>query len=344
MFLPQFRNQSVSDVACEEAGLLQRFFTRLFKQEVVLLAGPTCSGKTAVSLWLAEMLGGEIVSVDSVQVYRGMDIGTAKVSLETRAQVPHHLIDICHVQEPFNATDFFYQAVQACYGILERNKVPILVGGTGFYFHTFLAGVPKGPSPDPEFRSQLSAHMQEVDVASVYAELCEKDPVYAATITKNDKNKIIRALEILHLTGKKVSDHQWSPVVQSAEHFDCFGWFLSPPQELLKENIRVRCEQMLEEGLIKEVLSLLDQGIKDNPSASKAIGYREWIEFIEMGLPDSLFDSVKAKFISNSQRYTKKQRTWFKRYPIFRPLPTLGLSPEAIAEIIARDYLQKNPS
>lgn len=313
----------------------QQMFSRLFGRTVVLLAGPTGAGKTAVSLELAPMIDGEIISVDSMQVYRDMDIGTAKVAKNVREVVPHHLIDICHVQETFSAVDFYYQATQACHNILNRNKIPILVGGSGFYFHTFLSGPPEGPSPDYELRGQLAEYAAELGITALYQELSERDPVYAQTITKHDKNKIIRALEIIHISGKKVSDHTWNSTVHGSQEYDCLGWFLSPPKDVLCDTIEGRCEQMLASGLVDEVCCLMDQGLLENPSASKAIGYREWIPFIERGYPDSLYETTKAQFISNSIKYVKKQRTWFKRYPIFRTVSTLGLSARAIAEQIA---------
>ncbi|MEF9496963.1 tRNA (adenosine(37)-N6)-dimethylallyltransferase MiaA [Chlamydia sp. 04-14] len=338
MRAPEFQSNAITSTGCDVCLDPQKSFTKLFKRTVILLSGPTGSGKTDVSLCLAPMIDGEIISVDSMQVYRGMDVGTAKVSIEARQRIPHYLIDICHVQEPFNAVDFYYHAMQACQNILSRNKVPILVGGSGFYFHTFLSGPPEGPPADREFRDQLASYIHEHGLSSLYENLCQKDPEYAQSITKNDKNKIIRALEIIHFTGKKVSEHNWSMEAQESREYNCRGWFLSSPKELLRDNIQLRCQKMLEDNLIDEVHRLLEQGIRENPSASKAIGYREWIEFIDQGSPEESYEAVKQKFITNTWQYTKKQRTWFKRYPMFRELTTLGLTAEAIAEKIAEDY------
>ncbi|WP_100934220.1 tRNA (adenosine(37)-N6)-dimethylallyltransferase MiaA [Candidatus Chlamydia corallus] len=335
----EFESSTTSFPECDVCLDPQKLFIKLFKRTIILLAGPTGSGKTEVSLALAPMVDGEIISVDSMQVYREMDIGTAKVSLKARQAIPHHLIDICHVQEPFNVVDFYYEAIQACQNILSRNKVPILVGGSGFYFHTFLSGPPKGPAADPQIREQLEAVAEQHGVFALYEELFLKDPEYAQTITKNDKNKIIRGLEIIQLTGKKVSDHEWDMVPKASREYYCRAWFLSPVTEFLHNNIQVRCEAMLEEGLLDEVKNLLTQGIRENPSASKAIGYREWIEFLDQGEKLEGYNAAKRKFISNSWHYTKKQKTWFKRCSIFRELPTLGLSSEAIAQKIAKDYL-----
>ncbi|MBQ8498587.1 tRNA (adenosine(37)-N6)-dimethylallyltransferase MiaA [Chlamydia sp.] len=316
----------------------QKSFSKMFKRTVILLAGPTGSGKTAVSLKLAPLVDGEIVSVDSMQVYQGMDIGTAKVSLAIRKAVPHHLIDVCHVQESFNAVDFYYHAIQACQDILSRNKVPILVGGTGFYFHTFLAGPPSGPSPDFILREQLTLEAQELGIGALYQELEKLDPTYAATITKHDKNKIIRALEIIRKTGNKVSSYFWQSTVNKSEEYHCRGWFLSPDPELLRHNLEERCDQMLKEGLLDEIKTLLAWGIRENTSASRAIGYREWIEFLDQGSPIELFEIVRKKFIANTWRYTKKQRTWFKRYSLFKELHPMGMTLDDMAKKIAQDY------
>ncbi|AHK63487.1 tRNA dimethylallyltransferase [Chlamydia avium] len=337
MRIPEFQADDVA-VGCDVCLDPQKSFIKLFKRTVILLAGPTGSGKTTVSLCLAPMIDGEIISVDSMQVYRGMDIGTAKVSLKDRERIPHHLIDICHIQEPFNVVDFYYQAIHACQSILARNKVPILVGGSGFYFHTFLSGVPQGPPADRVLREQLSQYAQDHGIECLYESLCNKDPKYACTITKNDRNKVIRALEIIHLTGKKVSDHHWNSKLPESREYYFRGWFLSPPQDILHANIHYRCHRMLEEDLLGEVQQLLQQGIRENTSASRAIGYREWIEFFDRGSLQENYEVTKQKFITNTWQYTKKQRTWFKRYPIFRELPTLGMSAEEIAQKIAEDY------
>ncbi|ANH78709.1 tRNA (adenosine(37)-N6)-dimethylallyltransferase MiaA [Candidatus Chlamydia sanziniae] len=339
MFPFEFQTDTTSITKYDVCLDLQKLFAKLFKRTVILLAGPTGSGKTEISLLLAPMVDGEIISVDSTQVYRGMDIGTAKVSWEARQAVPHYLIDICHVQEPFNVVDFYYEATQACQNILSRNKVPILVGGSGFYFHTFLSGPPEGPAADHQIRSQLEAQVEKHGLTFLYDELTLRDPDYAQTITRNDKNKIIRGLEIIQLSGKKVSEHSWSVAPKVSTEYCYRAWFLSPSKELLQHNIQSRCETMLKTGLLDEVKNLLFQGIRENSSAAKAIGYREWIEFIDKGEPEEFYSLVKQRFMSNSWQYTKKQRTWFKRYPIFRELPLTNLSAEAIAEKIAEDYL-----
>jgi tRNA dimethylallyltransferase len=244
---------------------------KLKPKKIILLAGPTACGKTTLSLMLAKNLCGEIVSADSMQVYRGMDIGTAKVSQEEQAKVPHHLIDIRNVNEPFNVVDFYYEARLCCDSILARNRVPIVVGGSGFYFRTLLYGPPSGPPSIPEVRAGLEEEMKQNGAEKLFRRLMEYDPDYAATITPNDRVKIIRGLEIITLTGQKVTSHAWNRN-QAIPDYEFHAWFLHRPKEILYPRIDLRCEAMLDEGLIDEVKALEQQGLRSNPSASQAIG------------------------------------------------------------------------
>lgn len=179
------------------------------KKRIIVISGPTCCGKSALAMQLAQEMDGEIVSADSMQVYRGMDIGTAKPTQKERLLIPHHLIDIRDVTENFNVVDFYYEARHACRQILERGNIPIVAGGSGFYLHAFLYGPPSGPPSVPELRKSLEKEMEELGHETLFERLCSLDPQYAKTITKNDKQKIVRALEIIALTNKKVSKISW---------------------------------------------------------------------------------------------------------------------------------------
>ena len=169
------------------------------KKKVLVITGPTAVGKSMLALPLAEMMRGEIVSADSMQVYRGMDIGTAKPTKEERARVPHHLIDIRNLNENFNVVDFYYEARHCCQTILARETLPIIVGGSGFYLHSLIYGPPCGPPSVPELRKALEEELQQLGPDRLYERLLQLDTQYAHTITKNDKQKIIRALEIVTL-------------------------------------------------------------------------------------------------------------------------------------------------
>lgn len=311
-----------------------------FKQDkpgkVLLIAGPTACGKTVLSLLLAELLGGEIISCDSMQVYRGMDVGTAKPSLEQMQQCPHHLIDIRDIQETFNVVDFYHEARQCADAILARSRVPILVGGTGFYFRAFLYGPPGGPPSIPDVRHALECEMKALGSEQLFARLREFDPVYASSITVNDKHKIIRALEIIILTGEKVSHLKWQHD-HPLPDYDYHCWFIHRPRKHLYKLIDARCEQMMEFGLLDEVERLDRQGIRLNPSASGAIGYRQCLEYMDSQTKD--YEKLVKKFKQASRQYAKRQFTWFKREKLFRWLDVEAHDLEIAAEVIAKEFL-----
>lgn len=306
-------------------------------QKIILLAGPTACGKTTLSLLLAEALMGEVVSIDSMQVYRGMDIGTAKVIQEDQTRIPHHLIDIRHIQEPFNVVDFYYEAKKAVDSILARNKVPILVGGSGFYFRTFLYGPPGGPPSLPEVRRGIEQEMAKLGENALYERLKEFDPIYAQTITSNDKQKIVRALEIVTLTGKKVSDispKKGHEITEYRPH----AWFLYRSREILYKLIDDRCDRMLELGLVEEVKALEKQGLRQNPSASQAIGYRQVLEYLDTKQTEEDYKRLVTHFKTSSRHYAKRQFTWFKKEPLFKWLNVELHDFEIAAEMIIRDF------
>lgn len=307
------------------------------KKRVILLAGPTGCGKTSFAISLAETLGGEIVSADSMQVYRGMDIGTAKASLEERAKVPHHLIDIRHVTESFNVVDFYYEARHACQLIQGRNEVPIITGGSGFYIHSLLYGPPSGPPSVPELRRTLEEEIEKLGSAALFERLRQLDPQYAATITSHDKQKIVRALEIITLTGKKVSKLTWRGRHRPL-NYDFRCWFLFRPKEHLYHRIDKRCEKMLEEGFLDEVDLLLKEGLKENPSACQAIGYRQAIDYLAGSQSPEEYQKFVESFKQASRNYAKRQFTWFRREPLFRWLDLDLHDPEVAIDMIRRDF------
>lgn len=307
--------------------------------KIVLIAGPTACGKTALSLHLAQMLKGEIISADSMQVYKGMDIGTAKVAREEQDQIPHHLIDIRHVSESFNVVDFYYEARQCCESILARDRVPIVVGGSGFYFRALLYGPPEGPPSLQDLRVSLEEEMARMGSLHMYQRLQELDPVYAATITQNDRHKIVRALEIMTLTGERVSKHQWQRN-KPIPDFDYHCWFIYRPRNVLYPAIDQRCEEMLEAGLIDEVKELKNKGLVTNPSASQAIGYRQCLDFFETSQDEMEYKKFIRKFKTASRHYAKRQFTWFRKEPLFHWLNVDVHDLEIAAEMIAQEYNQ----
>lgn len=306
------------------------------KKKVILISGPTAVGKTRHSLVVAKALGGEIVSADSMQVYRGMDIGTAKVSAEEQANIPHHLIDIRNLAERFNVMDFYEAAHKIIREIHLKGKVPVVVGGTGFYIHALIYGPPQGPPSVPKVREQLEEELEKEGTEALYERLKNADPEYAKTITSADRHKIIRALEIIAITNKKVSDF---PKMQNEEiPYDYRCWFLYMSKEILYPHIEMRCDEMIAAGFIDEVRELDKRGIRKNSTAAQAIGYRQCLEFLDsMGTPDD-FENFIANFKRASRRYAKRQFTWFRKELLFRWLNVENLPLDRSVEAIIQDY------
>lgn len=307
------------------------------KKKVIVLSGPTACGKTEFALELAKSLHGEIISADSMQVYRGMDIGTAKATREQRMQVPHHLLDIRDIKDNFNVVDFYYEGRQKCQEIHARDAIPIVVGGSGFYLHSFLYGPPSGPPSIPELRQSLQQEMDQKGVDVLFERLRKLDPQYASTITKNDKQKIIRALEIITLSGKPVSRHSWKGK-KAPRNFDFRCWFLYRPKNIVYKRIEDRCEKMLADGLLDEVKQLKNEGLLKNTSASQAIGYRQALDYLETDQASADYVEFLKLFKQASRKYAKRQFTWFRREPLFRWLDLDMHDPEVAREMIRQDF------
>jgi tRNA dimethylallyltransferase len=282
-------------------------------QGALLLAGPTAVGKSELALLLAEKLGGEIVSVDSMQVYRGLDIGTAKPSAEERARVPHHLIDVVGLEECFDAARFVQLAGEAVAGIRSRGHVPILCGGTGLYFKALLEGLGEAPPANPALRAELEA----APLPALLAELREQDPATYDRIDRQNPRRVIRALEVIRLTGKPFSAQRapWTPSL-AAPKSDGGEPRPSPllcvtrsPAELhLRINARV--DAMFQRGLVAETEALLKHGLGQNRTAMQALGYRQVVEHLQgvRSLPATI-ELVKIR----TRQFAKRQLTWFRR-------------------------------
>lgn len=307
------------------------------KKRVIVLAGPTACGKSALALSLAELMGGEIISADSMQVYRGMDIGTAKATKEERERIPHHLIDIRDVAENFNVVDFYYEARHSCQIVIGRENIPLIVGGSGFYLHSLLYGPPSGPPSVPELRKALEEESDRLGTDALYERLKQLDPQYANTITRHDKQKIIRALEILTLTGKKVSKLSWTGR-RKPQNYDFRCWFLHRPRQHLYERIEKRCDHMLAEGFLEEVEMLDQKGLRSNTSAAQSIGYRQALDFLDSKKTKEDYIRFVDSFKQASRNYAKRQFTWFRREPLFRWLDLDLHDPEVALEMIRQDY------
>jgi len=273
----------------------------------VFIAGPTAVGKSEIALLLAEKLGGEIISADSMQVYRGLDIGTAKPSAEERARVPHHLVDICDLTENFDAAQFIRRAQQAVTEISARGHVPIFCGGTGLYFKAFLSGLGEAPATNPELRAELEAASFE----ALLHELRERDPAAYEKIDKQNPRRVIRAVEVIRLTGKKFSEQRAEWKAQSAVPIKTNSFCFTRPPTDMHARINARVDAMFARGLVEETRALLQRGLAENKTAMQAIGYRQVVEYLrdERDLTETI-ELVKSR----TRQFAKRQLTWFRRH------------------------------
>lgn len=317
----------------------QKAFPLRGKRRVLVIAGPTASGKTRLSSSIAGTVGGEIISADSMQVYRGMDIGTAKASPEERSSVAHHLVDICDINHTFNVAEFYKHTQDVFREIITRENVPIVVGGSGFYIHALLYGPPRGPPSKPEVREQLDRQMNDLGPEILYERLQLFDPDYAATISEFDRHKIIRALEIMALSEKRVSDFPKADKLQE-QAYDFRCWFIYYPRERLYSRIETRCDEMIHKGLLDEVRQLEKKGLRQNPSASQAIGYRQALAFLASPQTAQDHEAFLTNFKQASRHYSKRQFTWFRKEPLFRWLNIDEHPPERLKELILQDFEQ----
>jgi tRNA dimethylallyltransferase len=272
----------------------------------IFIAGPTAVGKSEIALLLAEQIGGEIISADSMQVYRGLDIGTAKPSPAERARVTHHLIDICELTENFDAAQFIRLAQKAVEEIQSRNKIPIFCGGTGLYFKAFLSGLGEAPGTNPELRAELEAASFE----ALLRELKERDAAAYEKIDKQNPRRVIRAVEVIRLTGKKFSEQRAEWKAQSAVPIKInFYCFTRQPTDL-HARINARVDAMFARGLVDETRELLTHGLEQNKTAMQAIGYRQVVEHLrgERALAETI-ELVKSR----TRQFAKRQLTWFRR-------------------------------
>ncbi len=278
---------------------------------VVFIVGPTGSGKTALALDVAERIGAEIVNADSRQLYRGMDIGTAKPSAEERRRVPHHLIDVRSPDEPVDVATFVRMAREAIDGIARRGRRILIVGGSGLYQRVLRGGIFTGPSASPELRREMEALAAERGIGFLHDLLGEVDPAAAARIQRNDLYRITRALEVYRLTGTPISAHQERHRFAAGE-YDALTLGIDIERKRLYEAIERRFDAMMQAGFVDEVRALLARGYRPDRPPLSTIGYREIASFIRGEL--ELVEAVElAK--RESRRLAKRQLTWFRREP-----------------------------
>jgi tRNA dimethylallyltransferase len=294
------------------------------------LAGPTASGKSAVALELADRIGFEIVALDSMTLYRGMDIGTAKPTAAEQARVPHHLFDLLAPHEEFSVVDYLAAAEAAMGDIVQRGRVPLFVGGTGLYLRSLLRGVFDGPAADPKFRQACAAVVEHSGPEDLHRRLTAVDPVTAARLSPNDVRRVIRALEVFELTGRPLSAQQQNPPLPIDQRPSHVYW-LEPPRAWLHERINRRVEQMFAAGLIDEIRELLARPQPLSHTARQALGYKEVIDWLERGDGDER--ALIAEIQTRTRQFAKRQHTWFRNLEECTALPITGNeTPAEIAE------------
>lgn len=291
------------------------------------VAGPTAVGKTALSLRLAEQLGAEIISLDSMAIYREMDIGTAKPTATELAQVPHHLINVADPHEEFSVAEFVARAAAAATDIAGRGRVPLFVGGTGLYLRALLRGISAGPAADWELRHELQERVRESGPESLHEELRRLDPEAAERLHPNDVKRVIRAIEVCRLTGTPLSATQHHGPRPRHEQPHRVVW-LNPPREWLRQRIAERVSNMMAEGLLEETRRLLHRKPPVSRTARQALGYRELFEHLTKGVP--LKEAV-TRISTATQQFAKRQHTWFRNLEECHSLEVRGT--ESVTEL-----------
>ncbi|WP_432820926.1 tRNA (adenosine(37)-N6)-dimethylallyltransferase MiaA [Trichloromonas sp.] len=276
---------------------------------LLVICGPTASGKTALAIDLCRHFDIEVVSADSRQVYRGLDIGTAKATAEERRKVPHHLIDVVDPDEDFSVADFVGLATDAVDQIHERGRLPAVVGGTGLYIKGLTEGLLAAPGGDRAVRDELLAIEREQGSGTLYRRLGDVDPQLAAKLFPGDLLRIVRALEVHALSGRRLSDYQQEHGFDERP-YETLKIALTPQREILYRRINQRVEQMFNDGLLDEVRQLLDRGYAPELKSMRTIGYRESILHLQGHLS---LDEAIALIQRDSRRYAKRQLTWFRR-------------------------------
>jgi len=278
----------------------------IMRPQIIIICGPTASGKSSLAISLAKKLNTEIISADSLAIYKGLDIGTAKPTKDELATIKHHLIDVCEPTSNFSVSDYEELALPIINDLIENGKIPIICGGTGFYINSILYKMSYGGSAgNLEVREKYLSLAKEKGVDYVYNELIKVDPESANKIHKNDLVRVVRALEIFYSTGKKKSDQN----DKNDPRYDYLAFMPDVPREVLYNRINTRVDKMLELGLISEVQGLINQGITIENQCMQGIGYKETYDSIINNNFEGLSELIKL----NSRHYAKRQVTFFKK-------------------------------
>ena len=295
------------------------------KPKVIVICGPTASGKTALSIELAKKINGEIISSDSMQIYKDMDIGTAKPTKEEMQGIKHYLLDFVEPSRRYSVADFKKDAEKAIEDILEKGKVPIVVGGTGLYVDSLIYGIEyQDIKFDEQYRKELENRAEQEGLESLYNEAKQIDPQAMEKISANDQKRILRILEIYHATGKNKTEQE----IESRKNgikYDYKVFAINMDREKLYERINKRVDIMIEQGLIQEVQDLLKK-YEEFPTAMQGLGYKEVVEYLQGNISkEEMIDKVKME----TRRYAKRQITWFKKNK-----QTIWIGPQDLQKIL----------
>lgn len=301
--------------------------------KVLVVCGCTASGKSSLAIECAKKLNTEIISADSMQIYRGMDVGTAKPSLAEMQGVQHHMLDVADPKQSFTVSDYERMALPIVERLLSEGKTPIICGGTGFYINALLYKSQFGNAgADPKIRAELEAYCEEKGKAALHALLQEKDPESAQILHENDVKRVVRALEIFFATGKKKSEQKDEPIPR----FDFMCVSIDHPRETLYQRINQRVDVMAEQGLWEEVQQLLSQGLNLGHQSMQGIGYKEVLQGLEEGWSkEEIYELIKK----NTRNYAKRQITFFKRAQNHVVLPANEATAERVIEELSKEEI-----
>jgi len=280
----------------------------MIKEKIIIISGPTAVGKTKLSIELAQKFNGEIINADSIQIYKGLNIGSAKITEDEKQGIAHHLIDFLSPFDTYSVGDYVKNAKNIISDIISRKKTPIIVGGTGLYISSLLFEIGSTCGKDEKYREKLEKYIQNNSLDNLYVKLQEIDPESAEKIHPHQKDRIIRALEIYHLTGKKKSEQKNS----TESNYDYLLFGLYDDREIVYDRINKRVDKMLEDGLLEEVKNLINLGITKTNQCSEAIGYKEPYEYLTGNISKEEF---VEKLKQNTRNYAKRQITWLKKMP-----------------------------
>ena len=326
-FEPPWGRRSIPLLGNQQAGPLKM---KMERSRVVAVLGPTATGKSALAIRLAERFGGEIVNCDSTAVYRGFDIGTDKIGVSARKGIPHHLIDVVEPDEEYTAARYAREAAEVVRDILARRRVPILAGGTGFYYRALTRGLFPGPGRDVDLRHRLEQVAVRRGTAFVHRMLRRVDPASARRIQSNDLTRIVRALEVFFLTGRPLTEH-FADTVSPLPDVDMIAMAVHLPPPVISERVTRRVDEQFARGLLEEIRDLLERGVPETARPFGGLVYRQALELLH-GVRDET--ATRALIAQQNRQYARRQLIWFRKEPNLSWLEGPGESPATIAAAI----------